>query len=201
MCRTFQTYLFLLVFFLYLKLFIASWIRAVFLLYKKKVLSELFSWIILKLSHEHKCILTHRSLDGAHGQLHSVCQRRQNCTLCGASVVQKCRSQHGGQVRGFTDVFQVKMFIGFSTQYVPSYPYWYMPNNNTPDLTWTREEEWEVVDQISFDGSRYVSLPCGSIMHHSAPYSVCIFVCFVWNVLLWHVHVQTCIRQTDKQTH
>lgn len=25
-------------------------------------------------------------------------------------------------------------------------------------------------------------------------------MCFVWNVLLWHVHVRTGIRQTDKQT-
>lgn len=29
---------------------------------------------------------------------------------------------------------------------------------------------------------------------------MCIFVCFVWNVLLWHVHVRTGISQTDKQT-
>ena len=36
---------------------------------------------------------------------------------------------------------------------------------------------------------------CTTVLH-----TVCIFVCFVWNVLLWHVHVQTGIRQTDKQT-
>lgn len=43
-------------------------------------------------------------------------------------------------------------------------------------------------------GCHVVAL-CTTVLH-----TVCIFVCFVRNVLLWHVHVQTAIRQTDRQT-
>lgn len=37
-------------------------------------------------------------------------------------------------------------------------------------------------------------------MSATLPYTACVFVCFVWNVLLWHVHLRKGIRQTDKQT-
>lgn len=48
-------------------------------------------------------------------------------------------------------------------------------------------------DQISFDASRYVWLPCGSIVHHGAPYSV--YVC----VFCQECPVMACAR-TDRQT-
>lgn len=45
------------------------------------------------------CVIFCRSVDRSHGLHHSFCSRRQDRSLCGASAIQKRRSQHGGQVR------------------------------------------------------------------------------------------------------
>lgn len=145
----------------------------------------------------------HRSLDGAHGQHHSICKWRQNCSLCGASANQKRWSQHGGQVRGgvggFTDVLQTKMFIGFSAACALSHPYWCRPNKNTLDLSWTREEKNRGAGS---DFLWWFSLCLAAMWLHYAPKCSiqCVYIC----VFCLECPVMACActdgYQTDRQT-
>lgn len=68
---------------------------------------------------------------------------------------------------------------------------------NTSDTIQQRKKQ--VLDQIPFDGSHYPELPCGSVMQHSSPHHVCIFVMFC---LECPVMACACTdgHQTDRQT-
>lgn len=135
-------------------------------------------------------VVLHRSLDGAHGQLLSICQRGQDRTLRGASAVQKRWSQHGGQV-----------FMGFSTQYAQSHLFWCRPNKN---ISYFSEAGWGrggVPDQMSFDGSLMFS--CHVVaLSTTVLHTVSVYLCVLFGMSCCGMYMYRRVsdRQTDKQT-
>lgn len=87
--------------------------------------------------------------------------------------------------------------MGFSTQYAQSHPFWCRPNKNTSYFSRTGEEKNEVLDHISFDGSRmfscHVVALCTTVLH-----TVCVYLCVLFGMSCYGMYMY--IRVSDRQT-
>lgn len=96
------------------------------------------------------------------------------------------------------DVFWAKMSTGFSPlSCVLSLPCWCRPSKKNSRLDLNRgRNNTEVLDRVSFDDSRYVWLPCGSIMHRRPLYRV--YLCVLFGMSCYGMC--TYRRVSDRQT-